>query len=51
MKSQARITWQQQLPFMLHVRLNQIPGHWHQIAVRFRRANGILDGDRGLSDW
>ena len=25
--------------------LNQIPDDWHQIAVRFRRANGIRDGD------
>ncbi|WP_193742245.1 MULTISPECIES: hypothetical protein [unclassified Prochlorococcus] len=27
------------------VALNQIPEDWHQVAVRFRRANGIRDGD------
>ena len=32
-------------------RLNQIPEDWHQIAVRFRRANGIRDGDRERSIW
>ena len=37
---------QQQLPFVFDVRLNQIPEEWHQVAVRFRRANGIRDGDR-----
>ena len=37
---------QQQLPFAFDVRLNQIPEEWHQVAVRFRRANGIQDGDR-----
>ena len=31
------------------LRLNQIPEDWHQIAVRFRRANGIRDGDRERS--
>ena len=27
------------------LRLNQIPDNWQQIAVRFRRANAIRDGD------
>ena len=40
---------QQKLPFAFDMRLNQIPGEWHQIAARFRRANGILDGDRERS--
>ncbi|WP_010317298.1 hypothetical protein [Synechococcus sp. CB0205] len=43
--------WQQQLPFAFDCRLNQIPEEWHQIAVKFRRANGIRDGDREGSDW
>ena len=42
---------QQQLPFVFDVRLNQIPEEWHQVAVRFRRANGIRDGDRERSIW
>jgi hypothetical protein len=42
---------QQQLPFVFDCRLNQIPDDWHQIAVRFRRANGIRDGDRERSIW
>jgi hypothetical protein len=42
---------QQQLPFAFDVRLNQIPEEWQQIAVRFRRANGIRDGDRERSIW
>jgi putative transposase len=42
---------QQQLPFASDCRLNQIPEDWHQIAVRFRRANGIRDGDRERSNW
>ncbi len=41
----------QQLPFSIDVRLNQIPEEWHQVAVRFRRANGIRDGDREQSIW
>jgi hypothetical protein len=40
-----------QLPFAFDLRLNQIPDEWHQIAVRFRRANGIRDGDRERSIW
>ena len=42
---------QQQLPFAFDLRLSQIPEEWHQIAVRFRRANGIRDGDRERSIW
>ena len=33
---------QQQLPFAFDCRLNQIPDDWHQIAVRFRRANATV---------
>jgi len=36
---------QQKLPFAFDIRLNQIPEEWHQVAVTFRRANGIRDGD------
>jgi hypothetical protein len=32
-------------------RPNQIPDEWHQIAVRFRRVNGIRDGDSERSIW
>ncbi|KGG25551.1 MULTISPECIES: hypothetical protein [unclassified Prochlorococcus] len=42
---------QQQLPFAFDVRLNQIPEEWHQVALRFRRANGIRDGDRERRFW
>ncbi|MGB1196091.1 MAG: DNA-3-methyladenine glycosylase [Synechococcus sp.] len=42
---------QQQLPFVFDCRLNQIPDEWHQVAVRFRRANGIRDGDRERCYW
>jgi putative transposase len=42
---------QQQLPFAFDCHLNQIPDDWHQIAVRFRRANGIRDGDKERSIW
>jgi hypothetical protein len=31
--------------------LNQIPDDWLQLVVRFRRANGIRDGDRERSIW
>ncbi|WP_413359882.1 hypothetical protein [Prochlorococcus sp. MIT 1201] len=34
---------QQQLPWAWDVRLNQIPDKWHQVVVRFRRANGIRE--------
>ena len=42
---------QQQLPFAFDVRLNQIPEEWHQVAVRFRHANGIRDVDRERRFW
>ena len=42
---------QQKLPFAFDIRLNQIPEEWHQVAVRFRRANGIRDGDGERSTW
>jgi hypothetical protein len=42
---------QQQLPFVFDIRLNQIPDDWHQVAARFRRANGIHDGDRERRIW
>jgi hypothetical protein len=42
---------QQQLPFAFDIRLNQIPENWHQVAVRFRKANGIRDGDQTLKLW
>ena len=42
---------QLQLSFAFDVRLNQIPEEWHQVAVRFRRANGIQDGDRERRFW
>jgi hypothetical protein len=42
---------QQQLPFAFDCRLKQIPDDWRQIALRFRRANGIRDGDRERSMW
>ncbi|MCP9807572.1 hypothetical protein KBY71_13730 [Cyanobium sp. T1B-Tous] len=42
---------QQQLPFAFDLRLSQIPDDWNQIAVRFRRANGIRDSDNKRSIW
>ena len=45
-KSKRISPGQQQLPFVFDLRLNQIPEDWHQIAVRFRRANGIGDDDK-----
>ena len=42
---------QQKLPFAFDVRLNQIPEEWHQVAVRFRKANGIRDGDSRQLLW
>ena len=42
---------QQRRPFVFDVRLNQIPEEWHQVAVRFRRANVIRDGDRERRFW
>jgi len=36
---------QQRLPWAWDIRLNQIPEEWHQLAMKFRKANGIRDGD------
>ena len=35
--------------FAFDIRLNQIPEDWQQVAVRFRKANGIRDGDKERS--
>ena len=37
---------QQRLPWDWDVRIYQTPDDWHQLAVRFRKANGIRDVDR-----
>jgi hypothetical protein len=37
---------QNQQDFAFYLRLNQIPDDYHQIAVKFRRVNGIRDGQR-----
>jgi hypothetical protein len=50
-KSKRISTGQRQLPFAFDIRLNQISDEWHQVAVRFRRPNGIRDGDRERSIW
>ena len=50
-KSKRISPGQQQLPFAFDLRLNQIPDNWHQVAVRFRRANGIRDGDKERCIW
>jgi hypothetical protein len=50
-KSKRVSPGQQQLPFAFDLCLNQIPDEWHQIALRFRRVNGISDGDRERSIW
>ena len=39
------------LSMAFDVLLNQFLEEWHQVAVRFRRANGIRDGDRERSIW
>jgi len=36
---------QQRLLWDWDVRLKQIPEDWHQLAVKFRKTNGIRDGD------
>lgn len=36
---------QQRLPWAWDIRFNQIPEDRNQVAIKFRRANGILDGD------
>ncbi|KZR67725.1 hypothetical protein PMIT1303_00437 [Prochlorococcus sp. MIT 1303] len=40
---------QQRLPWDWGIRLNQIPEDWHQLVVRFRKTNGIRDGDLQFS--
>jgi len=50
-KSKRISPGQQQLPFAFDIRLNQIPDDWQKIAVRFRRANGILDLDKERCIW
>jgi hypothetical protein len=50
-KSKRVSPGQMQLPFAFDCRLNQIPDDWQQIAVRFRRADGICNGDRERSIW
>ena len=45
-KSKRLLPGQQSLPFAFDLRLHQIPDNWHQIAVRFRKANGIRDGEK-----
>ncbi len=42
---------QQLLTFAFDIRLNQIPEEWYKIAVKFRKANGIRDGDSRLLLW
>jgi hypothetical protein len=46
-KSKRASPGQQQLPFAFDYRLNQIPDEWHQVALRFRRANGIREAEMG----
>jgi len=31
--------------------VNQIPEEWHQVAVKFRKINGIRDGDQTVRLW
>jgi len=50
-KSKRVSPGQKQLPFAFDLCPNQIPDEWHQIALRFRRVNGIRDGDRERSIW
>ena len=42
---------QQKLPFAFDIRLYQILGSLHQVAARFRRANGARNGDLRLLLW
>ncbi|ABM79692.1 Hypothetical protein P9303_29621 [Prochlorococcus marinus str. MIT 9303] len=42
---------QQRLPWDWGRRLNQTPEDWHQVAVKFRKTNGIRDGDQTLKLW
>ena len=48
-KSKRVSPGQQQLTLDFDLRLSQVPEEWQQIAERFRRANGIRDGDREQS--
>ena len=51
-RKQKRVSpGQKLLPFAFDIRLNQIPEEWHQIAVKFRKTNGIRDGDQALGLW
>jgi putative transposase len=50
-KSKRISPCKQSLPSAFDCRTNQIPDEWQQIAVKFRRANGIRDGDRERSMW
>ena len=50
-KKKRVLSGQQLLPFAFDCRLNQTPDDWHQIAVRFRRANGIREGYKERSIW
>jgi hypothetical protein len=47
-KSKRISPGQTQLPFAFDIRLNHILDDWYELAVRFRRANGIRDGDGEL---
>jgi hypothetical protein len=47
-KKQRVSPGQQKLPFAFNIRLTQIPDEWHHVAVRFRKTNGIRDGDLQL---
>ena len=40
---------QQSLAWAWDVRLNQIPEEWHEVAIKFLRANGIRNGNLQLS--
>ena len=48
-KRQRVAPGQQHLPIAFDARLDQVPEDWHQVAVRFRRANGIRDVGRERS--
>ncbi|KGG23769.1 MULTISPECIES: hypothetical protein [unclassified Prochlorococcus] len=50
-KKQRVSPGQQRVPWDWDIRLNQIPEDWNQVAVRFRKANGIRDGDQTLKLW
>ena len=50
-KSKRVSAGQLRLPFAFDLCPNQIPNDWHQVAVRYRRAKGIRDGDHERSNW